>query len=409
MSNVKGSPSRVDFRKHVATVHVSGELSLLERKIVNVLLLNAYDELLTKTTHSVPVGVLSTMLGFDSKNTGALKVALGKIMRTPLTFDLLREDGNNEWHATPLLAYAGIVDGICSYEYSDWLARKLANPESYTLININIQKQFSGSYALALYENCLRFRNTGSTGWITVEKWRMLLGATSVMYAEFKHFSAEVIKKAVKEVNEVSNITITPEYQRENRRVVRIRFIVETNSQKSLEEGVDNEEGDEIRRSATFKRLVAIGIGDRLAINFIQQDPERAEKTALYTEQQLRHKKVKGNAAGYARTVFQNGNEILVVSETEPGAKPANATDKSSEKKADKLGETKAKETTAAIKALTLEQRRAFALAYMEEVGLQASYQEEKAEFSNALERVAFTNWLRLEIAARIAVGAANP
>ncbi|MEM5398387.1 hypothetical protein, partial [Staphylococcus gallinarum] len=59
MPNLKPlNPPPSELKKHVATVHVSGELSLLERKIVNVLLLNAYDELLTKKRHTLPVGIL---------------------------------------------------------------------------------------------------------------------------------------------------------------------------------------------------------------------------------------------------------------------------------------------------------------------------------------------------------------
>ena len=85
------------------------------------------------------------MLGFDSKNTDALKKALLKIMSTPISFDLLHEGGKSEWAASPLLSHAGIRNGVCSYEYSDWLARKLANPDIYTLININVQRQFSGA------------------------------------------------------------------------------------------------------------------------------------------------------------------------------------------------------------------------------------------------------------------------
>src|SRR5262249_18419858 len=162
-----------------------------------------------------PVGILCTMLGFDSKNHDALKRALLKVMSTPVSFDLLHEGGKTDWEASPLIAYAGIKNGLCSYEYSDWLAEKLANPDIYTLININVQRQFSGSYALALYENCLRFKRTGSTGWIAVETWRRLLGADASMYDEFKHFSGEVIKKAVKEINQVSNIVVSPEYKRE--------------------------------------------------------------------------------------------------------------------------------------------------------------------------------------------------
>ncbi|MDR7009610.1 replication initiation protein [Paraburkholderia strydomiana] len=181
---------------------------MLERKIVNAFLLNVYGALHKETPYIV--GRNPTYdAGLRRKNYDTLKRDLLKVMSTPISSDLLLDGGKTDREASSLIAYASIKRGTCAYEYSDWLAEKLANPDIYTLININVQRQFSGGYAFALYENCLRFKRTGSTGWISVETWRRLLGADASMYDEFKHFSSEVIKKAVKEINQASNIIVT--------------------------------------------------------------------------------------------------------------------------------------------------------------------------------------------------------
>ncbi|WP_197339412.1 replication initiation protein [Ralstonia solanacearum] len=398
MPNIASIPARTELKKHVATVHVSGELSLLERKIVNVLLLNAYDDLLTRKTHKIPVGILSTMLGFDSKNTEALKKALLKVMSTPVSFDLLHDGGDSEWNASPLIGYAGIRSGVCSYEYSDWLAKKLANPEIYTLININVQKQFGGGYSLALYENCLRFKRTGSTGWISVEIWRRLLGAEASTYDEFKHFNGEVIKKSVKEINTVSNILVTPEYKREGRRVTQIRFLVEENPQKSVLDAGDDEQA-KIRNSQTFKRLTALGIGDRLVISWIQQEPERAEQTAAYVEEKSRRKQIKGSTGGYARTVFESGSDLVIQASKEKLQPQRESTGLP---KVDAAAEARAKAVSSAIKALDIKQMREFANGYLAQGGEGNSYSPETGKFSNVLERTAYTTWLRSTIAEKI-------
>lgn len=402
MPNIKPIPPASELRKHVATVHVSGELSLLERKIVNVLLLNAFDELLTKKTHKLPVGILCTMLGFDSKNTDALKRALLKVMSTPISFDLLHEGGKSDWDASPLIGYAGIKNGICSYEYSDWLAQKLANPDIYTLININVQRQFSGGYALALYENCLRFKRTGSTGWISVETWRRLLGADASMYDEFKHFSSEVIKKAVQEINQVSNIIVTPEYKREARRVVQIRFLVEDNPQRSMYDGTEDEDQRIIRESDAFKRLTALGIGDRLAITWIQQEPERALQTAIYVEERARKNQIKGSPGGYARTVFEKGSNIETTQIEHARTRKQKSSERANERAREEAADARASQTKAAIAALTLEERMELAEAYIAGGGKNNTYQKETATFKNALERTAFTAWLTVTLSRRV-------
>src|SRR6187455_515998 len=85
--------TREQFKKNVAAIHTSGNFSLLERKMVNVLLLNAYDDLLSRRTHTIPVNHLCAMLGWDeSFNIASLKKVLLRLAATPIEFNIM-EDG----------------------------------------------------------------------------------------------------------------------------------------------------------------------------------------------------------------------------------------------------------------------------------------------------------------------------
>jgi hypothetical protein len=217
------------------------------------------------------------------------------------------------------------------------------------------------------------------------------------MYDEFKHFSSEVIKKAVKEINQVSNIIVSPEYKREARRVVQIRFLVEDNPQKSMYDNAEDQEQKAIRDSEAFKRLTMLGVGDRLAISWIQQEPERALQTAIYVEEKAKRKLIRGNAGGYARTVFEKGERIEVTSHGKgkmelPAASPVTPPK-------DTSADERSRRTSDAIKALSLEEKQRFALEYMAEGGKGNTYQPETGTFKNALERTAYTSWLRAKIA----------
>ena len=98
------------------------------------------------------------MLGFDSKNTDALKKAL---QQDYVDADLVRLTARRREVRMGRFAIAF----ACRDQKRGVLIRiqRLAGQETgqsryYTLININVQRQFSGGYALALYENCLRFK-----------------------------------------------------------------------------------------------------------------------------------------------------------------------------------------------------------------------------------------------------------
>ena len=104
----KPSKNNQILKKHVAAIHIGAKLSLLQRKLVNALLYNAYDGLLTAQEHHISASVLCEMIGFDSKNIGYLKEALKGLMETVVEFDVLEDDGQRSWEAMVLLPYARI-------------------------------------------------------------------------------------------------------------------------------------------------------------------------------------------------------------------------------------------------------------------------------------------------------------
>ena len=160
-----GSLRRASVKKNVAAIHVSGKLTLLQRKLSNVLLLNAYDDLVTKSAHKIDARTLCMMIGYNANDMETLKQALRSLAETVAEWDMLDEKGHQEWGVSALLSYAKLKGGVCEYAYSPALAEKLHDPKVFALINLNIQRRFTSGHALALYENCYRFVRTGSTGW----------------------------------------------------------------------------------------------------------------------------------------------------------------------------------------------------------------------------------------------------
>ncbi|CAN0602210.1 unnamed protein product, partial [Ectocarpus sp. 12 AP-2014] len=62
---LSGALRRESVKKNVAAIHVSGKLTLLQRKLSNVLLLNAYDTLTTRATHRIDAKTLAMMIGYN--------------------------------------------------------------------------------------------------------------------------------------------------------------------------------------------------------------------------------------------------------------------------------------------------------------------------------------------------------
>lgn len=260
---LSGALRRGAVKKHVAAIHVSGKLTLLQRKLSNVLLVNAYDTLTTRTRHQIDARALCTMIGYNSNDMDTLKQSLRGLAETVAEWDMLDDKGRQEWGVSSLLSYAKLKGGICEYAYSPALAEKLHDPRVFALINLNIQRRFTSGHALALYENCYRFVRTGSTGWWPLDLFRRLMGVDgSAYYESFKHLNAKIIKPAVAEVNKTSNILVAAETRKQGRAVTEIRFRIKDNPQLAI---LDMDDGEGARHGAVYARLRGLGVSDRLA------------------------------------------------------------------------------------------------------------------------------------------------
>jgi Initiator Replication protein len=397
-------------KKHVAAIHTSGELSLLERKMVNVLLLNAYDALLTRRTHVLPIKHLCAMLGWDdSKNTERLQEVLLKLASTAVEFNMM-EDGKEVWRVMSMISYGEISEGICTYRYDEYLAERLYDPEIYATINIGIQRRFEGSYALTLYENCLRYKIVGSTGWWELERFKKIIGANAAIYDEFKYLKRDVIIKPIDEINRVSDMQLVPEFQKQGRKVTAVRFLISENPQQTLLKPVIQDDHLAIRESEIFKRLLEHGIGERLAILWVLQDEERAQKVVEYVEAKAHKKQVKGLTAGYIRTLYESdavvgktpfeenrkqAEQIKIVEEQRKALK---------KKQSDLEAKFVRERTNEAVNALSVDDKRVLASIYIAEIGGEKSktYNAETVDFRDSLERIQFLAWLRKRLAPKI-------
>jgi plasmid replication initiation protein len=394
----------VELKKHAAIVHTSGQLTLIERKLVNVLLLNAYNDLPTSQSHSIPVKFLSAMVGWeDSHDFAHLKKALKNIVGTPLELNVLGNAGKERWSATSLLSSAEIEDGMCTYEYSRRMAELLYAPEMYAVINIAIQKEFRGGYALTLYENCVRFRKLGSTPPFEIGRLRKLLGADAPMYDNFKHFSNFVIKKGVKEINRVADINIEPKYVRVGRKVTAIEFIITEAVVKTGQQAINIptevfDGSEDLKKQPLYERLRGHGIGEVLALQWLKQEPDRVLEVVEHVES--KDKKIKSKS-GYIVKAMEQKYEL--------GVTKFEAQKEAAQKEKESVESRKAKATrtaelydsfkkitgTAAIKALTKEQQQADVTDYISEVGQgrAMSYNKSTGEFADSVERFNFRLW----------------
>lgn len=264
-----------ELKKQVGAIRVSNPVGLLPRKAWNVLLINAYETLLTEDVFIISKKTLAEAIGFNSNDTDALVVAMDKLQSTFVEWDVggyskakgVSFDSLSK-SKVQMLGGVTIKGGNIIYDYSPQLKKILYNPVIYQRISISQQKVFNTAYGLYLWENCLKFVGVGSTGFSSVEEWRKLLGATTKAYDAFKTFKISVLVPAIKEINKLSNIHITLKTEKTGRKITHIGFDVVENKQEKffVSDGVDD-----IKSSKEYQNLKEYKIEELKAITLIQE------------------------------------------------------------------------------------------------------------------------------------------
>ncbi len=293
------------FKKAVGVVQVAmGQLGFLHRKIYNVLLANAYEGLGQGTTQfTIPVAILAEFAGFNSRDYQMVYDHCRELMQTEVqTIDFDdKSKGKRKRRkrgGTTLIADFDVIEGgTVQYGFSRKMAGILHEPEQYIWMTLSAQNRFDSKYELSLFENCIRYIGTGSTGFKDVSEWRELLGANEPTYDEFKRLNSLVLKPATKGVNEKSGILIQPEFERERRKVARIRFGVAENPQPSL---LDYKNHSVIRATDAYEQARAIGVEDVVIIHFFETKGEQYVAEAI---EYMNAKKPKDKAAYLAHTL----------------------------------------------------------------------------------------------------------
>lgn len=227
------------LKKHVGLIHCENKLTLIQRKICNILLFNALDNINDQEIHEISLRQLCSLVGYNSNDSKLIKESIKSLISVVMEWNLL-EDSKflNEtdypedaitWNASALLAGASIRAGVVKYSYSPQIKSVLSSLDIYGRINLFVQSKFNSSYSLVLYENTVRFKNIKQTSWFPIELFRSLMGVSGDKYSSFKEFNRNVISVAVKEINQKSDILIEPQFKKVGRNITGVQFLINEN------------------------------------------------------------------------------------------------------------------------------------------------------------------------------------
>ena len=207
------------IRKHVAIIHAYSMMSALQRKIVNVLLYEAFSEHnRINSEESVAVecrisfAKLSKDINFNSNNTKYLKEAIDGLASLKIEWNLLKDKVPSDISFLNLRILHGsptfYQDGTFNYSFHKVMLDLSNNPEIYGTVDMEVQSQFESKYGHALYENSTRFVNLQKGKIVQLDTFRKMLGVDSDKYETMRELNRNVINPALEEVNDRANFKV---------------------------------------------------------------------------------------------------------------------------------------------------------------------------------------------------------
>ena len=326
-----------DLRKAVEAIAIrpqAGKLTLLTRKINNVLLAEAQRQGIDEPSYRIPLSKLCAKADYDSTNMSLVKDQLRKMASTIVEWNV-GVKGSRRWGISSLISVEVIEDGNrCTIEWSypPQLKAKLLAPEIYARLSLQMQNTFRSSAALALYEICVRY--VDSPGQLTMrlnwDEWRPILtgvpdGEGEGTYHLYKYFKRDVLKAAVAEVNKLTNIEVELIEHKSGRSVAELQFSVKPKGQAGLPLDEPN-----LFDLNLITRIVALGFTQAQAEKIYSDAADEAKLRSVleHTERRLKQMPPVENPQGYFRHALQAG----YVSKTAAKAAPAKALEDKSKK-----------------------------------------------------------------------------
>lgn len=310
------SETSANLRKAVESIAIkphAGKLTLLTRKINNVLLASAQEQGIDKSTYRMPLSGLCGLVDYDSSNLVIVKDQLRKMASTSVEWSV-GVKGSRRWGITNLINVEIIEEGQrCSIEwdYPVKLKSRLLSPDTYARLSLQLQNSFRSAAALALYEICVRYETNidGLTMRMPWPEWRPRLTGVpdgeDGAYTQYKYFKRDVLRPAVEEVSAITNLDVELLEYKLGRSVSDIQFRVKKKVQAAL--GLDE---PNLLDLSLVTRIISIGFSQAQAEKIYSDTDDEARLRSVldYVEKRFKQSgKPVANPQGYFRTALAQG------------------------------------------------------------------------------------------------------
>lgn len=233
------------LKKESALININNdEISTIQRKFINVCLYVAKQQIEKKpNSHAfqIPFSTLRDLAGVKTTDLNRIKKDFEALQDKKVKYNITRK-GRKKWGSFPYIGGVDFEDYdsdarkkghiLITFDLPHQILESIQNPEVYAYIDLLIVKGLQSKYSIALYEIARDYYKVGTKTFSTSDI-RELLGVGD-KYTIFSMFEKRVIKPAVLEISEKTDIDIKYYPITKGRKKEKIKFFFRKNSKEPL-------------------------------------------------------------------------------------------------------------------------------------------------------------------------------
>ncbi|MYM92764.1 replication initiation protein [Duganella vulcania] len=333
------------YQKDLRLIHFQADtkLSLVQRKLMTILLANSYhtDRDSQHVYHFIKTRTLCEQVGWEhSRDRQSLFESMRKLAKVQFFFErfdlsdqgimLLNEPkvrgkavGFSQFMSDVYFLHDERGNSVIRYMLGPSVAEYASNSRRWSEINIETIRKISSEPALALYELLYYFRTAGETNWIPLDLLHAHLGTChNRHYADTRRLTQKILTPAVEVVTDESDIEVSYEAQRVNRKITAFKFKV---AMKPLERAARQADldgfGSTCFNADIVRHLMSHGVHQTMAEQMAIEHPEVTVMEAIAYSVRARNRAVsKGegnrfNLPGYIVSALKGGYTIQSVAD----------------------------------------------------------------------------------------------
>lgn len=284
-------------------------LTLQDRRIYNLLIGNAWNNITTRNKHIITRQDLTKYV--DSNNQD-IKASFRRLMAAIVVIKIRNnKQGLPATRQIQLLGTNEVEDngGEVIYSFPEELIKIIKDTQIFARLHTKVMFELSSKYSLSLYEFLQKRKNLQYVNHevLTVEDARALMGVGKNKLKSFGHLNDKAIKPAVKEVSFLTEYEISVEPLRTGRAITHVKFSWE----KKTDIGAQIAAVEELQRTKAGRQQRMEGKVENIQTITLSQKSD-----SLFPDEQTT-----GHISSFLPNLGLNRSEVLVSPAGIEGAK----------------------------------------------------------------------------------------